>query len=179
MGGVIRVDSTPGNGSTFHFSIPIVLVSRAVSNEKLGVTPPLENFVLGQRCPLSVLLAEDNKVNQQVVSLMLNRLGYDAVIVANGLEAVQTLERKSFDLILMDIQMPVMSGIEATEKIIRENPLGRPQIIALTANASKEDRSHCLAVGMDDYMVKPLRLDRLALALEESYMRKQALKPTQ
>ena len=103
---------------------------------------------------------------------MLNRLGYDAVIVSNGLEALQILEQQSFDLILMDVQMPVMNGLEATEKIIHTHAGRRPQIIALTANATREDKSLCLATGMDDYMVKPLRRERLATAIECSFARR-------
>ena len=173
MGGRIEVDSKLGEGSAFHFSIPAVPAERLVIDHIQGSSPSLENFVLGLKCPLKILLAEDNKVNQQVVSLMLNRLGYDAVIAANGLEALQILEQECFDLILMDVQMPVMNGLEATKKIIGKHGGQRPQIIALTANATREDKAICLASGMDDYMVKPLRRDRLATVIEETYARKQ------
>jgi len=130
--------------------------------------------VLGRRCPLKILLVEDNRINQQVISMMLNRLGYDSTIVDNGLEAVRIVERESFDLILMDVQMPVMNGIDATTKILASHPDGNLQIIALTANATREDRKLCMDAGMTDYMVKPLRRDRLATVLEESFVRKTA-----
>ena len=178
MGGTIKVDSKPGEGSTFYFSIPAIPAERPVVDQIQGTTPSLENFVLGMRCPLKILLAEDNKVNQQVVSLMLNRLGYEAVVVANGLEAFQILEKESFDLILMDVQMPVMNGLEATRKIIEKHAGRRPQIVALTANATREDKAICLTAGMDDYMVKPLRRDRLATVIEEAHARKHGVNPT-
>ena len=174
MGGVIEVDSTFGEGSTFHFSRPAVLVEKPIPKEPQGTTPQLENFVLGRRCPLKILLVEDNRINQQVISMMLNRLGYDSTIVDNGLEAVRIVERESFDLILMDVQMPVMNGIDATTKILASHPDGNLQIIALTANATREDRKLCMDAGMTDYMVKPLRRDRLATVLEESFVRKTA-----
>ena len=175
MGGSIKVESKPGEGSLFHFSIPAVPAERPIIAPAQGSSPALENFILGQQCPMRILLAEDNKVNQQVVSLMLNRLGYQAVIVSNGSEALQILEKESFDLILMDVQMPVMNGLEATGKIIAKHGSPRPQIVALTANATREDRTICLAAGMDDYMVKPRRRDRLATVIEETHARQHGL----
>ncbi len=179
MGGKITIESALGKGSTFLFSIPVVETAKPLPMQSLGSSPSLPNFVLGQRCPMKILLAEDNKVNQQVVELMLNRLGYKTEIVINGLEAVSILERESFDLVLMDIQMPIMSGLEAAEKIIEKHGPKRPQIVALTANATREDRKTCMDAGMDDYLVKPLRRDRLAAVIEETYARIHGVEKTQ
>ena len=171
MGGKITIESALGKGSVFQFSIPLVEAVKPQPIQGLGATPTQPNYALGQRCPMKILLAEDNKVNQQVVELMLNRLGYKTQIVINGLEAVSILDKEAFDLVLMDIQMPVMSGLEAAEKIIEKHGSKRPQIIALTANATREDRKICMDAGMDDYLVKPLRRDRLATVIEETYAR--------
>jgi PAS domain S-box-containing protein len=110
-----------------------------------------------------ILLAEDNVVNQKVAVQMLQRLGYRADIAANGLEALASAQRQHYDVILMDVQMPEMSGLEATKKLRQLWPDGpqRPWIIAITANAMAEDRDLCLAAGMDDYLSKPIKLDEL------------------
>jgi CheY-like chemotaxis protein len=120
---------------------------------------------LGIRYPLRILLAEDNVVNQKVALKMLERMGYRADVAANGCEAVQALERQLYDVVLMDVQMPEMDGVEATTKIRDRLGENRPWIIALTANALEGDRERYLGVGMDDYISKPLRIEALASAL--------------
>jgi CheY-like chemotaxis protein len=98
---------------------------------------------------------------------MLGRLGYNADVVSNGLEVIEALNRQLYDVVLMDMQMPEMDGVEATGIIRRELTEERqPRIIAMTANAMTEDRDHCLAAGMDDFISKPVKLDMLAEALE-------------
>jgi PAS domain S-box-containing protein len=121
----------------------------------------------GATHPERILLAEDNVVNQKVALLMLQRLGYRAEVVTNGLEVIATLERQPVDIILMDVQMPELSGIETTRKLRERSTdlLKRPWIIALTASAMLEDREQCLAAGMDDYLSKPLQPDELKNAL--------------
>jgi signal transduction histidine kinase/ActR/RegA family two-component response regulator len=176
MGGTIKVDSTPGSGSSFWFSIPVSLALKPSLARGIGTSVSPASNQLALRCPLRILLAEDNKVNQQVVELMLNRLGYPLEIVGNGLEVLSILEKETFDLIFMDIQMPVMSGLEATRAILEKYP-DRPQIVALTANATREDHKTCIEAGMDDYLVKPIRRDRLASVLETTYARIQGLTP--
>ena len=115
---------------------------------------------------IRVLLAEDNGVNQQVALMMLNRLGYRADIAANGLEVLEALHRQSYDIVLMDVQMPELDGLDATRRIRQEFPANQqPRIIAMTANAFAEDRDRCIEAGMDDYISKPVRKEALAAAL--------------
>lgn len=126
------------------------------------------------RSPMRILLAEDNVSNQRVTLEMLMKLGYRADAVANGAEAIQALERQHYDLILMDVKMPVMGGIEAT-RIIRERwPDDGPRIVAITAYALHGDRERCLEVGMDDYIAKPVQKEELAEVLEKYRFEKHA-----
>jgi CheY-like chemotaxis protein len=121
------------------------------------------------RSPLRILLAEDNAVNQKVALLLLERLGYRADVAWNGLEALAALERQPYDVVLMDIQMPELDGLDASRRICERWPAGaRPRIIAMTANAMPEDREACVAAGMDDYVAKPIRPDDLAEALRRA-----------
>jgi CheY-like chemotaxis protein len=122
---------------------------------------------LGARLPLHILLAEDNRVNQVVALRMLKRLGYQAVVVANGLEVLAALERTAYDVVLMDVHMPEMDGLEASRQIARQGSAEtRPLIIAMTANAMRGDREECLQAGMVDYVSKPVQLAALRAALE-------------
>jgi CheY-like chemotaxis protein len=117
--------------------------------------------------PLRILIAEDNAVNQKLTERVLNKLGYKPEIADNGLEALQAVAQKSFDLILMDVQMPEMDGLEATRHIRqRVGDLGHPIIIAMTANAMQGDREECMEAGMDDYISKPVKLEILVERLE-------------
>jgi len=116
-----------------------------------------------------ILVAEDNIVNQKVAVCFLEKLGYRADVVWNGLEAVAALERQLYDVVLMDVQMPELDGLDASRRICERWPQeDRPQIIAMTANALPEDREACFAAGMDDYLVKPIRVDELAGALKRA-----------
>jgi CheY-like chemotaxis protein len=124
---------------------------------------------MGKRLPLRILLAEDNPVNQKLALRLLQRLGYRADVAGNGLEAIEALRRQQYDVVLMDVQMPEMDGLEATRAIHREWPAAqRPRIIALTANVMKEDQEACFAAGMDDYLGKPIRVEELMAALSRS-----------
>jgi signal transduction histidine kinase/CheY-like chemotaxis protein len=115
-----------------------------------------ETARLADKCPLKILLAEDNAVNQRVVVHFLERMGYRPEIAATGVEVLHALALQPFDLILMDVQMPEMDGLEATREIRARYQVGGPRIVAMTANAFRSDREKCLAAGMDDYLAKPL-----------------------
>jgi len=131
------------------------------SNRTLTISKKIQNS------PLRILLAEDNVTSQKVALQMLKRLGYRADVVANGIEALQALERQSYDVVLMDLRMPEMGGLEAT-RIIRERwPDNGPNIIAVTAYALQGDREMCLDAGMDDYISKPIKLEELAGVLSK------------
>jgi PAS domain S-box-containing protein len=118
---------------------------------------------------LRILLAEDNPMNQMVALRLLQRLGYSADVAANGIEALDALERKPYDVVLMDVQMPELDGLDASRRICERWPAdSRPRIVAMTANALPEDREACFAAGMDDYVAKPIRADELAQALKRA-----------
>jgi GAF domain-containing protein/CheY-like chemotaxis protein/HPt (histidine-containing phosphotransfer) domain-containing protein len=120
---------------------------------------------MARRHPLRILLAEDNVVNQKVALRLLGQMGYRADMAANGLEAVDAVERQTYDVVLMDVQMPEMDGFEASRAINRRWPRQHPRIVAMTANAMQGDRELCEAAGMDDYVAKPIRVDELVAAL--------------
>jgi signal transduction histidine kinase/DNA-binding response OmpR family regulator len=134
------------------------LINKAVTDEKTTKGRLNPDFALQN--PLSILIAEDNKINQNVIMHVLGKLGYKPQIAENGLEAVAACRKNSYDLILMDMQMPEMDGIEAT-LVIRKTLGQQPVIIALTANTMKGDREDCLLAGMNDYLSKPVKTDDL------------------
>ena len=134
--------------------------------------PPVEpGDALGEiaeRCPLRLLVAEDNRINQKVILSMLERLGYTADLVTSGAEALVAVREHSYDVVLMDVQMPDMDGIEATRRIRQRGELSQPHIIALTARAMTGEREACLAAGMDEFLTKPVSLSALRAALLRS-----------
>ncbi|MEM9135946.1 MAG: response regulator [Cyanobacteria bacterium P01_F01_bin.42] len=137
--------------------------------QKLQYVEPQANGIdhaLADKYPLKILVAEDNGVNQKLAMHLLQRMGYRADIVANGLEVLDAIARQSYDVILMDVQMPEMDGLTATQEICRRySDAERPRIIAMTANAMQGDREKCLQAGMDDYVSKPIRFNTLSQAL--------------
>jgi PAS domain S-box-containing protein len=134
-----------------------------------------EGTLLAEQCPLRILVAEDNPVNQRVTSLLLQRAGYGCSMVSNGLEVLDAVQRTDFDVILMDIQMPEMDGLAAAKSLCRLHSREvRPWIIALTAHATKSDRDECLAAGMDDFLTKPIRSESLEIALRHAHERRGA-----
>jgi signal transduction histidine kinase len=153
MGGQIRVESTPGQGSNFHFTVRL-----GVARETLPERPVEAAVPLPAAQPRRVLLAEDNEVNRRVVESLLMRRGHQVACATDGKAAVEMAGRETFDLILMDVQMPEMDGLRATAAIREsEAPAGaHVPIVAMTASAMKGDREKCLAAGMDDYLAKPV-----------------------
>ncbi|MBE9011132.1 PAS domain S-box protein [Pseudanabaenaceae cyanobacterium LEGE 13415] len=147
-------------GSTFYFT----LCASAAELKTSSIDPTFIPEETNPQ-PLRILLAEDNVVNQKVALHLLSRLGYRADVAGNGLEVLAALERQDYDVILMDVQMPEMDGLEATQQIVQQpNP---PYIIAMTANAMEGDRQLCLDAGMSDYLSKPIRIDALRSVLSK------------
>jgi CheY-like chemotaxis protein len=148
----------------------------APSASPIKVTPKPAAEKAGQ--PVRVLLAEDNVVNQKVAVHMLAAMGLRPDVAANGVEVIEALRRQTYDVILMDVQMPEMDGLEASRQIVAEQPdrAKRPWIIALTANAVQGDRELCLAAGMNDYISKPINREQLADALARMRQAAQAAK---
>jgi len=130
-------------------------------------TPRLDSG-LAERHPLRILLAEDNAVNQKLALRLLAQMGYRADVAADGVEAVECAQRQPYDLVLMDVQMPEMDGLEATRMLVMRMGEGRPRIVAMTANAMQGDRERCLEAGMDDYLTKPIRVQALLAVLEQT-----------
>ena len=120
---------------------------------------------LARKHPLRILLAEDNAVNQKLALRILQQMGYRADVASNGVEAVESIQRQTYDVILMDVQMPDMDGLDATREIRKLTNIIQPRIVAMTANALEGDREMCLAAGMNDYISKPIRVNELVDAL--------------
>ncbi|MES1265999.1 MAG: response regulator, partial [Variovorax sp.] len=138
-----------------------------------GALKPQIDPLMAARHPLRILLAEDNAVNQKLALRLLQQMGYRADLAANGIEAVESVQRQAYDVVLMDVQMPELDGLDATRQICTlMRGGGRPRIVAMTANAMQGDREMCMAAGMDDYLTKPIRVDRLVEALNSVPSRK-------
>ncbi|MGC4365594.1 ATP-binding protein [Hydrogenophaga sp. R2] len=180
LGGTIGLDSTVGQGTTFRVRLPVVAVPlssgpTAVQEAPAMSIPPHVPATVpatpraaatpdSAGSSLRILLAEDHPVNQKVAQIMLTKSGHTVEVAADGGQAVEAARRGGFDLILMDMQMPVLDGLEATRRIrAEEAEQQRPRvtIIAMTANAREEDRHTCLAAGMDDFVSKPIRMANL------------------
>ena len=168
MGGSMSAESEgAGKGCTFRFHIR----AQAVTAQAGATTPAGKAAIdpqMASRHPLRILLAEDNLVNQKLALRLLSQMGYTADVVANGALAVERVQQQPYDVVLMDVQMPEMDGLEASRRITAKwKAHERPRIVAMTANAMQGDREECLAAGMDDYVTKPIRVDALVEALNQ------------
>jgi len=169
MGGEITVKSEINKGSVFYFTVNFKI-------DKIGLTQPLskdelegareENSCFSENFPLSILIAEDNKINQIIVRKLFEKLGYEFDLAINGQEAVEAVNNKKYDVVFMDMQMPIMDGITATLKIIESHRALAPKIIAMTANVLDQDRERCALAGMVDFVGKPINLDDITAAIK-------------
>lgn len=147
-----------------------IIKNQFISSTEKTIAEPKEKLLsdrFAEQSPLKILIAEDNPVNQKLANLLLRKLGYEPEIASNGVEAVEMHQKSHYDLILMDVQMPEMDGLEATRKIRNWEGV-QPTIIAMTANAMQEDRELCLEAGMNDYISKPFKTEVLKEALSNT-----------
>lgn len=164
MHGQILVDSEVGRGTHFTVTLPLPVYETPLAEPE--PTAKREDSAAGGAAALTILLVEDNQVNQLVASSLLRKLGHSVDLAENGKRALQALENKTYDMVLMDCQMPVMDGYEATRQI-RENPAWATlPVIAVTANVMQGDRENCLASGMNDYITKPYNRNDLKAVIE-------------
>lgn len=162
LGGTIWVDSTPGKGSVFNFSINVMPGDALTPISVSKLAEPGERITIGAKSTLAILVAEDNKTNQALAKKFFKKLGYEIAVVENGLDAFNSASENIYDLIFMDVHMPIMDGFDATKKIRSELPNDhQPYIVALTANVMSSDKQQCLDAGMNDFLKKPLDLSEL------------------
>lgn len=166
MGGELLIESEEGVGSTFSFSVFARSIQFDTSNKQLTPINVILKSELepsfGLKYPLSILIAEDNHTNTIFMKMLMEQLGYEVDFVQNGLEAVEAVQKKNYDLVFMDIQMPKLNGLEATRTILKLTLPSLPQIWGLSANAFNEDREKALQTGMAGYLAKPIDIEIIA-----------------
>ncbi|RZA34564.1 MAG: response regulator, partial [Lysobacteraceae bacterium] len=182
MHGEVGADSTPGEGSTFWFTARVGLNAEFNpglhdSAAGLGAAPVPPDGRATRLDGCAVLLVEDNLFNQQVARELLQHAGADVSVAGNGAEALEAMGRRPFDCVLMDVQMPVMDGLEATRRIRQDPQLRDTLVIAMTANAGVEDRARCLQAGMDEFLSKPVVPELLAATIARCLGRSAAPAP--
>jgi PAS domain S-box-containing protein len=182
MHGEVGVDSTPGQGSTFWFTArlelnPALEEGAAAGSAGLGAAPVPPEGRATRLDGCAVLLVEDNPFNQQVGRELLQQAGAEVSVAGNGSEALDAMRRRRFDCVLMDVQMPVMDGLEATRRIRQDPQLRDTLVIAMTANAGVEDRARCLQAGMDEFLSKPVVPELLAATIARCVGRSAAPAP--
>ena len=156
----------PVKSSQLFDSVAGIFADQPVEEKKAAPVKVQLDPDMARQHPLRILLAEDILVNQKLALRLLQQMGYRADVASNGIEAVQSVERQPYDVVLMDVQMPEMDGLEASRRITAKwSAVERPRIVAMTANAMQGDREMCLAAGMDDYVTKPIRVDALIESL--------------
>src|SRR5262245_32274693 len=167
--GIGSVIVKPIKASGLHGALAEVLGVKAGADRDSGAETSVLDPELASAHPLRILLTEDNVVNQRLALRLLEKLGYRADVAANGLEALEAVERQTYNLILIDVQMPEMDGVEATRRILERWPDGeRPWIVAMTAEVMQGDREGFLAAGMNDYVAKPIRPQELVAAIRRA-----------
>ena len=175
MNAKIGVSSEVGKGSTFRITLDLPVAERREHVGSTAEQPDTEQIFASREVsqPANILLVEDNPINQRVAEQLLKRWGHHVTIVGNGLEALETLTKTTFDLVLMDVQMPVMNGLEATKRFrAGETQTGqRLPVIAMTANAMEADREACEAAGMDDFITKPINATELKACIARHFQR--------
>jgi len=166
MGGGGRL-TTPLKPARLYAALLAAVTGREDRTDTADTRPALDPG-MGERLPMRILLAEDNSVNQMLAVRLLRGLGYTADVAGTGVEAVDAVDAGQYDLVLMDVHMPDMDGLEATREIRARQGSRGPHIVAMTASAMAEDRDECLAAGMNDYVGKPIRVEELMSALERA-----------
>ncbi len=161
MQGTISVKSLPGIGSKFIFTVQFHPVDEGQKREHPIISESNDQKVLADQYPLEILVVEDDAINRKVMAKFLKRFGYEPELVSGGIDALEKVREKRFDLIFMDLQMPDLDGIETTKRIRNRKGESQPIIIALTANVLNEEKKACLDSGMNDFMNKPLLMDEL------------------
>lgn len=170
MGGTMWLQSEPGSGSTFSFTIRVGRYVPQGVADSVPAGSSVFDASLALRCPLRILVADDNPINRKVATFFLRKLGYEADMVTNGCEVLERLKTNSYELILLDIQMPGMDGLQAARAV--RSQFGhpeRPWLVALTANVSEDDRSAAKEAGMNDYLCKPIQGPELQFAIEHAW----------